>query len=275
MIALLIPDISDATFSENAKGVEEAAKEFNYNVIFYNTGYSFTKEKEAIETLRAHQVDGLIITTNYPDSDYLEHLNNSGYPFVLLRRRSLNNSISYVDVDNFYGGYIAVKHLIKLNHEKIGFVLLPNDSTTVRERMKGALHALSEHKLALNNEFVFQKDKSEESGIMAIKKLMSRKDRPTALFALNDRIAFGAYLETLRMGIDVPNELSIIGFDDLFYSSLPHIEMTTISIPRFEMGMEAMKILAHKLTNPKDKTSSMIFKPQLVVRKTCKEINYK
>jgi len=244
-VGLILPDIRDPFFPEVARGVEDAANERGYHVIYCNIDRDRQKELDAVRNLLQKRVDGLILNGDYVDSGYLDWLRERQVPFVLLRRRLPDPDISLVDVDNVAGARLATGHLIGLGHRDIGFINLPATAYAHAARLDGFRSAMAASGLEVNPEWVRDGDYTTDGGRrLALEILGAGRRRPTAVFAANDRMALGVLEAAGQLGLRAPDDLAVVGYDGLDVGALSMIGLSTIAQPRYEMGYLSLELLA-------------------------------
>jgi len=212
-IGLVLPAITNPIFAESTRGVQDFANDNGYHVILGNSYYQYDKEEKLIKVFRERQVEGLVITTTDPKGRILESLLDDNFPFVLLYSTIRRGPISSVGVDNFLGGYRATEHLIQLNHRRIA-VLAGKFHFSDRSfhRWHGYRQCLKAHHIHYRSDFVLQTRYSLASGREGAKSLLSVENPPTAIFCSNDFLAIGAIEGARKLGLRVPDDLSIVGF---------------------------------------------------------------
>ena len=273
-IGLVINNISDPFFPELAQGIEEKARELGYNVILCNINRSMRSQGERIEMLRSKGVDGIICTTALVDDPHIRKLVDDNFPFVLINRRhydpDLAGKINYVVLDNFSGGYTVIKHLYRLGHDRVAVLAGNFQTSTVIERNKGALQAMKDCGIKQSPRLTIKCDYSFEQAYNATKKLMKMKSPPTAIFSHDDNMALAAREAILEMGLKIPEDIALVGFDDIRTTSLTGIELTTISQKKYEMGELGVKILVENLEKEvPPMVNQLVLKAQMVIRKSC------
>ncbi|HBG16460.1 MAG TPA: LacI family transcriptional regulator [Firmicutes bacterium] len=273
-IGLIIPDICDPFFAQQARGVEDTAKEEGYSVILLNTDEISEAELKAVATLRSIRVAGLMLTSVFPGTDHIENLNKQKVPLVLLNRRCQEIDTNYVINDNQKGAYKATKHLIKLGHKKIGVILGPQRITSVLDRYVGYKKAMAEAGIELSEKYiVYGENLKPSTGEILAEQLLRNNPRPTAILAYCDSLAIGAYAAARNMGLSIPEELALVGYDDIPYAQYFEIPLTTVAQPAYNMGKAACKIILEKIKlggDEKDLESQhIVFEPELVIRKSC------
>lgn len=267
-IGLIVPTISNSVFAESTLGVQEYADQKNIRVILGNSYYKYSQEENLVKVLRESQVDGLIITTTNLKGDILKSLVGENFPFVLLFSTVKNGPFSAVGIDNYRGGYLATEHLISLGHKRICMVA-GNFSMTDRSfhRWHGYKKCLKDKGVPYDKDLLVQTDYSLVGGRDSIKKLLSLPSPPTAVFCSNDYIALGAIKGAREMGLSLPEDLSIVGFDDMQTASYMVPALTTIRQPAFEMGRRAAELLLQMIEKQSKPVQDMM-DTTLVVRES-------
>ena len=272
-IGLIIPDISNPFFPDLARGVEDSAHIYGYNVFLCNTDDNLEKESEYINALKEKYVDGIIFTSSsIPKHEHIMELVKSGIPIVIMDRRVDSEDIYGVFLDNYEGGYIATKHLIDLGHKKIGCITGPLYTKSAKERLEGYKKALVENGMDVDERLIFEGDYKINSGIIGTEKLLGNNENVTAIFACNDLMAYGAYKTIRSYGYKIPDDISIVGFDDIQLSQILEPQLTTIKQPAYDMGLTAARMLIKLVEGKKLKKKIINFKPQLIIRQSTKNI---
>src|SRR5699024_5518343 len=237
-IGLLIPDIVNPFFAELARSIEDRGNELGYNIVICNTDYESEKEEKYLSLLIQKRVDGFILASGFEKLDKVKELMKKNIPIVIVARDLPMFSVNTVALDDFMGGYFAANHLIELGHTNIGIVA--RDLWSNRERLKGFNHSLKEHNLTLNKafEFINEVDNIEAGRKMGKVYLSDKKHRPTAIFACNDLIAAGVIRVAKEHHLEVPKDLSIVGFDNTSIASIIESGLTTVAQPIKGMGKE-------------------------------------
>ncbi|MBH8605474.1 LacI family DNA-binding transcriptional regulator [Thermoactinomyces sp. CICC 10522] len=268
MIGLLIGDIRNPFYAEIARGVEDVAHKSGYMVVFFNSDYDIDRELFYLQAAQQFSFSGLVLMSVLDTQELVPVLKNIKCPIVMLNRyiRSLETDV--VLVDNFQGGYLAAKHLIELGHTRIAHLAGPSLSTASRERIAGFKQALREYGIKINERDIVQGDLRLESGCQFARRWLSQSNRPTGIFVANDIMALGVMDEFQKQGVNIPNDVSIVGYDDLPYAGVKQIGLTTIRQPHYQMGAMAMSFLIERIRNTETFTQRMTFMPELVVRST-------
>lgn len=267
-LGLIVPDIANPFFAEITKGVEEAARKRGFGVLLCTTQGEEAREEEYLRLLRRKRVDGLIIASVTLDDPHLRELQGSKIPFVLVSRLSRRVEAPYVVVDDKKGGRLAVEHLVDLGHEKIAFIGGPANVHSSRERMEAYKEVLKERGLPYDPGWVVFASFSQEAGREAARSLLSGGKRPTAIFAANDLIALGVMEAAEELGLRIPEDLSLVGYNNISYAALPRIQLTTVAQPTYEMGRIAVEYLLSVCSGKTKEKLRCVLPPRLVVRKT-------
>jgi len=266
-IALVFPDISGPFYSTVIRGVEQEAGRHNHNVLIYGT-HGKESSGRYLRTLSS-KVDGLIIMARSVDEDSLWSLERQGVPFVLLGHSNGQLQCSTISVDNDAGAYKAAAHLLGHGHQRIGIITGPENSPDNRGRLQGYQKALLDAGISLHPNMVIPGKFKYEEGQIAINRLLESNPRPTAVLAANDEMAIGAIDAARQRGLRVPEDLAVIGFDDIQMSALTHPSLTTVRQPMQLLGEEAVKLLFDRLNNSNGMPRHEVLDTKLVVRQSC------
>ncbi|MCD4823433.1 MAG: LacI family transcriptional regulator [Phycisphaerae bacterium] len=265
-IGLVVPDITNPFVAEITKHVEDRAAVGDYSLIMCVTNNSLKKEDASIRSLMDRRVDGIII--NHPQSNAqsqcIRQLKQEKFPFVLIGTID-GMETDYVMVDLAEGAYQAVSHLIRQGHKRIAYVRGGNG----RLRLMGYKKALAEHGLGFDEELVVRCGPGLKDGAEAAGKILAMQDRPTAIFALNDFLAMGVMDALKAANLNVPEDMALVGFDDVLLASRLSVPLTTIAQPMEQIGKLAVEILMKKIEKPTHEPWQVMLKPQLVIRESC------
>lgn len=275
-IGLVIPDISNNFFAELAKAVEHHCNEAGYSVVLCNTNNDSAKDRTSVDLLVRRGVDGLIITFSpWEDSPekavFVEEMNHLAVPFISLDSWIDGLTGSGVSIHHSKGGYLATKHLIGLGHSRIGCITGSKHNYSAVRRLKGYTSALLDSGLPFDPEFVEEGDYGYRSGYEAALRLISKG--VTALFVSNDLMAYGAYLAAKESGKRIPADLSIVGFDDLFFSSMLSVPLTTVRQSVDVLGKTACELLFGQMRHEEPEIQYLQLEPRLVVRDSTRSLS--
>lgn len=268
-IGLTVPEIGNPFFGEVAEAVEIAAREKGYTVLFSSTRDDPKQEEVGIDLFLEKQVDGLIWFAPHNKSKLQTVLQQRRVPIVVITPEPVWWDVDSVCVNDTAGAYEATAHLIQLGHRRIGYIAEPDAPTYSQERLKGYKAAFREHHLVTDESLIVRGDFREGSGARAVEALMDCSEPPTAIFAANDLMAIEALARLRTKGYRVPEDVAVVGFDDVKIAAIGGIELTTVSQPKQEVGQEAVRLLIDRLSGEPRATRQVTFNPYLVVRKTC------
>ncbi|HVP79067.1 MAG TPA: LacI family DNA-binding transcriptional regulator [Thermodesulfobacteriota bacterium] len=273
-LGLVITTIANPFYTELSQGIETTAIGLGYNIILCSTNYDLSAEKKYIDMLESKGVDGIIFTSAHMGDPNIIGLAEEEFPIILVNRRTyhpiVRDKVDYVGVDNLRGGFLAVEHLIKLGHERIGVIGGSSESSVGFERLEGGKKALAAYSLEGAGDYFLEGDFLRGSGYQGGRRFLEMERRPTAIFATNDYMALGAYQAIMEGGIKVPEEIALIGFNDIEFTSMKGIELTTIGQKKYEMGALAVKTLVDRIEGRKSgPPEEIILEPELIIRKTC------
>ena len=267
-IALVVPDITNPFFSDIVRGVSDIANRAGYGVILCNTDDRVDRELSYIRLMRRKRVDGLLVCSAKLDAPLNHNLTTEGTPFVLVSRLSADPDIPYVITDDRAGSRLAVEHLVDLGHRRIGFIGGPENVQASRDRMTAYLEVLAEHGIHASDEWRLYAGFTQSAGREAGRRMLSHAKRPSAIFAANDVTALGVLEVAEGLGLRIPQDLSLVGYDDISYASLPRIQLTTIAQPAIEMGQIAADWLFSAIQGDDVPPLQRTLIPRLIVRST-------
>ncbi len=272
IIGLIIPDNTNPYFAEMAWSIEYASKNQGYSVILCNSDGDVNKESSYLDVLIKNQVDGIIIVAAGKSSVNFQKFLGRKTSIVMVDRDSPNVRTDSIQINNGMYGEIATEHLVALGHQKIACITGPRDVTPSFDRVDGYKKALSNNKIPLKDAYIIRGDFRPHGGYLAGCKLLEMDDPPTAIFACNDLMAYGVMRAAVEKGINCPDDLSVVGFDDIYLSTYINPPLTTIKQPRIEMGEEAVFSLIQRLKNPDRLARNIILEADLVIRSSTKKV---
>lgn len=245
-VGLIVPTIANSIHAELIHGIQNSCQEENHSVVIGNTDYAKEPELELLRVFMERRVTGIIQAGTLPDEAYtlMETARDYGIPSVVVWECINRKDISSVGVDNYSASYAMTKHLIQLGHRRIAFIVGPyHRLNRLKQRIEGHAACLRKYDVAVDRELVFERDHSMLSGSEAMRRILEMDPRPTAVFAASDVLAFGALSEIKRVGLKVPEDISIAGFDDIEFAAFADPPLTTIHVPAREMGKQAVRVL--------------------------------
>jgi LacI family transcriptional regulator len=260
-----MPDVMNLFFSELARGVEDAAEKKGYSVILCNSDNKESKEEKYIQILQEKMVDGIILTAS--ENSVKRSLRRRKIPMVLLDRDiSTDEKVGRITVDNEEGTYNATKLLIEKGCKNIGFISSNKTTKSSGQRLRGYENAILESKINLDKDKIFLQNYTIETGYKGTVSLLE-KTNIDGICCGNDLIAIGAIKALKERGIKIPQDVKVIGFDDISISKYMDPPLTTIRQPIYEMGEEAVGMLIDVINN-KEMEMSKVLKTELIVRET-------
>jgi LacI family transcriptional regulator len=272
-IGMLVTTSTNPFFGEVVKGVERSCYHQNYNLILCNTEGDTERMKASIDTLLQKRVDGLILMCSTLEGEKLDIFDQyPSIPVVVMDWGPMLFESDKIQDNSFLGGYLATKHLIESGHTEIGCITGPLNRHQALMRYEGYKKALNEHHIAINPDWIVESDFECDGGAKSLEVLMSRGALPTSLFICNDMMAMGAINVAHDKGIHVPNDLSIIGYDDIHIAKFMSPSLTTIHQPKYRLGKTAVETLLAKIEKTSLAADVVQLEPSLVVRGSVKNL---
>lgn len=265
-IAFLIPDVDNPIYAKYLKHIENHGQELGYNIVMCSTENNPNKESRHITSMRQKRVDGFIIASKFSNVTLLEELIAEDFPVSLFAHERSELSIDSVSADDYVGGYQATKHLLSLGHREIAVIV--EESFSGRERLSGYSRALTEEGIELDESLVLFSDSTMEGAKVQAGKLLDRNTRPTAIFGYNDLSAIGAMMAAKERGIRIPDELSVIGYDNTSLCDIVEPPLTSIDMPVEELGRKVMDLLVGKIEGTEKTKQRIRLLPTIVIRQS-------
>lgn len=249
-VGVIIPDISSLFFSELARGIEDIATMYKYNIILCNSDQRMEKELQLINTLLEKQVDGLLFMGAEIKEDHLQALTSTSVPTVLAATRDADNVLPSVSIDHYQSGYDATEALVQRGHKRIAMITGPlNDPLSGLMRFEGYKKALIDAGIGLVDELVATGNLFYESGLSLTKQFLQLPEPPTAIFAANDEMAIGAIHAIQDSGLNVPGDIEVIGHDNIRLVEMVRPRLTSVVQPMYDIGAVAMRLLTKYMNN--------------------------
>ena len=268
-LGLILTDILNPFFAELARGVESITYKNDFSLLIANTDEDIEREKTILNTFIEKHVDGiLLVPATSKASTHLQEIIEKQIPLVLVDRNAENISVDTVMVDNEIGAYRAVSHLIERGHEKIAMILDNPDISTNMERLAGYRRALLDYGLVTNDLLVRCCQYTTQSAHEIVYELLKEKDRPTALFTANNFITIGAIRAIFNMGMRIPEDVALVGFDDLGISQIGYPTVTAVVQPVYELGQTAAQRLLARLAGDKGVPQEIRLQTSFIVRQS-------
>lgn len=273
-IGLILGDINNPFYSLLTEGVIMECEKEGYNVIVVNTSYATDIGNRYIKVLLGKGIDGLIITT----INFTENILNSNIiniPYILVSLNSDIQYINYVTADDYNGGLLAAEYLIKLGHRKIYFLTVA-EVVSAGNRVQAFKDVIKKYEISNNDSSISKPLINEHGSYSEVKKIIKNGNKYTAFIAGNDSLAIGAMRAIYEAGLKIPEDISIIGYDNISVASILKTPLTTVEQPKFELGSIGAKRLLAMLKDPiaaGKKPMRRILPTKLIIRKSCKKIN--
>jgi LacI family transcriptional regulator len=268
-IGLIIPDITNPFFAELAQGVGDYAHQSHYNIFLCNSNWDIIREKESLNNLFNNRADGIIITPVSNDISHIIEMNDK-IPVVFAANQPKCEELSYVVTDNHKAASLVMDYLIKLGHRRIAFVGGTKADYGTSSRLEGYLDSFKKYQIPVNPDFIMQGQLTTQSGYTLVKEMLLKSELPTSIVACNDMVALGVIQAIEEYGLNVPKDISVIGFDDISFSSLNKIQLTTVFQDKYKIGELSVKLLLDRIIHKnEDVSNNHILEPKLIIRKTC------
>ena len=266
IIGLVVSDITNPFFPELVRGVEKNAIQHGYEVFLFNTDYDSRRAAIITRKLIEQKVDGIIIMTTEIEIGLVNNLTSVAIPLVLLDWGITGNLVSNIKENFMVGIDEAINHLVELGHKEIAFISGPLNLKTAITRKEAFLTSLNKYQGILTDPVIIEGDFKIEGGELAVTQILSSRKLPTAIFAANDLMAIGAINRIKNRGLRVPHDISVIGLDDIFIASKIDPPLTTINLPRYEIGKMAWRLLHRLIQNKMGGGREEVVDTRLVVR---------
>jgi DNA-binding LacI/PurR family transcriptional regulator len=266
-IALILPTITNPFYPEIIEAIERTASERDYQTLFCSTHLNFELGRQQMERMMSRWIDGYIIMGSSMDIADVHQYFQQGLPIVLCdwQENEAPEGIPQVSVDFYRAGQLAAQHLLDLGHHKLGVIF---DAPQQTLRLEGFLSVLQAAEITLSREMKQVSASTLESGYLAAKNLLAQAERPTAIFATTDWLALGAIDAVLDAGLRVPEDISIIGLDDIMLSAHLRPPLTSIAVPKLQLAREAISLLFGQMDGDKDVSARRLIEPYLIVRQS-------
>lgn len=268
-IGVLVPDLGTGYIGEIIRGIDSELGLKDLDLILYTTHRTASKEASYVANLATGMVDGLLLVLPRSPADFIGTLTQHNFPFVLIDHQGIGPDCPSVGAANWQGGFTATEYLIKLGHQRIGFITGWMDLGCALERLDGYRSALRTNHIPEGPELIYEGTFFQPDGFTGASTLLDIPDPPTAIFASNDVMAMGVMDAVRNKGLRVPDDVSVIGFDDIPQASLIRPALTTIRQPLEKMGRVATQMLLELLNQPQKKAGRIELPTELILRDSC------
>lgn len=270
-IGVIIRDVQNPFYPAVIKGIEDTAWSLDHIVCLCNSEGHSERELSFLKSLLQRKVDGVLLATaSLNDNPAIEVLEQENIPYVIINRHpgtTANNN--YVGIDNKQAARLATEHLVALGRKKIAVIRGPEDYSTSQERTAGYVEVMRKHDYPIPPGFMPRGDYGVDGGYQAVTGLLKLPDRPDAIFCANDLMAFGVTEKLFEEGIRVPQDISIVGCDNIYFSKYLRTPLTTVDYPKYEMGRIAVEMLLDVIEEKVREKRQVILSPQLIIRDSC------
>lgn len=269
-IGLIISDLQNPFYSKVAQGVEEAARARGYSTILVNTNEREEDERQAVRVLRSKRVDGMLIHPTQGNSEHILQLRREGIPFVLINRHIDEVNPDYIINNNQKGAYMAMRHLLELGHRRVLHISGPERISSVRERIIGYKQALSEFNIPFDERLLVHTLLDMQSAYETTLRVLRGGITPTAIYTYSDLLAIGALKALRELNLKVPDDISLVGYDDIDFAAFLEVPLTTIRQQMYEIGRQAVELLIGIIHDPSYQPGKyrIVLDPELVIRRS-------
>lgn len=265
-LGLVIPDVANPFFSEVVRGAEHAAYAEGYTVFLCNTDENPQRELAILHLLEEQRVDGVVLCSSRLDDEALRNTVERHPTVVLVNRPLAGNEVGTILLNDKSGGQLLTEHLLGTGHRAIGFLSGPLASRSGRKRAEGYQEALAAYDVPHRAEWTVHCAPTVLGGYQSARDLLNRHPELTAIFCYNDLVAIGTLQACAELGRKIPDDLAIVGFDDIPLAALVTPPLTTCRVPRYEVGAQAMRLLLDRVNGCTDACTEICLSPELIVR---------
>ena len=268
-LGVLLPNIMDSFYAEVLSGIERVARIKKYNILFCNTDHNTVIEHKSIRMLLEKRVDGILISPTEKDEQYIKLLSETNIPFVLLKTRTDLIKCDNVSVDVTQGAYLAVNHLIKKGYKKIFHIYSHVQNLDSKERIEGCIKAFKKNRITLDRLEMIYAERKLNVFYEITKKKINYEGEKIGIFVFDDEMALSVCKAISEKGFKIPEQVGIVGYDNVKYSPYFSKSLTTVHYPKYEMGFKGAELLIKRIKLKKSfKPIKIILKPKLITRET-------
>ena len=268
-IGLVVSDNSNPYYARVVKGVEAYLSLQGYQPLIFNNNEDAEKELLFIKELRSINVAGVILTPALGNTDSVDLLKKFRIPYVLANRYLDRNKDNYVIVNDYQAGYIATRYLIEKRGKKVLFINGNEQISAARERFEGYLSAMKEMGVTVKKDWIYNNNTTQEDGYNQTRKILSMHKPPYSLLCFSDYVAIGAMKAIYEKGLRIPQDVAVMGIDDIDLFAFVHPGLTTVNVPKRELGHKSAELLISLIRDPeKVKGRQIVLEPKLVIRES-------
>lgn len=269
VILIVSPNVTNPYYAHILSGIGDVATKLGYSALIYNTEDDKSREREALEMLRKHRADGAILMASNTNSGWLLEYSNE-FPLVQCSEYDPQVDIPHVSIDNYQATQEAMEYLIDLGHRQIAIISSENDYISTRLRLQAYRDTLTQRGIACNEDYIIyaSRDYSFKSGKSKAKELLKVEPRPTAIFCISDTLALGAITAAKELGFSVPDDVTVVGFDDVEHTTMFHPYITTVAQPCYDLGKQSAYLLCSLMRQETQIPRQTILDHKLIVRES-------
>ena len=270
IIGLLVPNLDNGYVGTIMRGIDQELERANYDLILYTSHRHPSNESSYVSAIANGLTEGLLLVAPLVPTAYLDVLRQQNFPYVLIDQVDTTDNSTVVEATNWQGAYEATRYLVQLGHMRIAFITGLRAVRSAVDRLHGYQAALTDSNIPVIEEFIIEGDYQQQTGYETTKRLLqSVNPLPTAIFVSNDLTAFGAIEAARECGLSIPDDISIIGFDDIPQTSLVYPKLTTVRQPLEQMGKVAVKMLLERIEDRSLPPQRVVLATQLIIRDSC------
>jgi LacI family transcriptional regulator len=267
VIGLLVPNLDNAYVGTITQGIDQALAHANYDLMLYTSHRHPGKESYFASAIPNGLTEGLLLIAPLVPTEYLDSLRQQNFPYVVIDQADDTEKSNVVEATNWHGAYEATRYLIELGHRRIAFIRGASAIRSATERLRGYKAALANYDIPIRDELILEGDYQQRTAYELTRRLLDTPiDRPTAIFASNDHSAFGAMDAVRDVGLQMPYDISIVGFDDIPQASIVYPKLTTVRQPLEQMGSVAVKMLLAQIEDRSLPPQRVVLATQLIIR---------
>lgn len=270
-VGVIIPDISSIFFAELARGIEDIATMYNYNIILSNSDQNKEKELHLINTMLGKQVDGLVFMGGKITDDHIREFKTSSVPIALAATVDESGETPAVNINYEQASYDATKLLLSHNNEQVAFVAGPEDTVINHQKLEGYKRAMKEHGHDAVDKWIVTGDYTYDSGIEAFDQLLEMEDRPSAVFVSADEMALGVIHGAQDKGMKVPEDIEVFGFDNTRLATMVRPTLSTVVQPMYDIGAVAMRLLTKYMNKEEVEEQNVILPHRIIERNSTQQ----
>ena len=269
LLGVIVPEVSDSFVNEIVNGIECVTKMYGYDILLANTYSEKSQELKSIDLLKAKQVEGIVMISWTLDEDHIKSINNSGIPATYISKTAQTFDVYTVSTNNEDATYDMTKYLIDKGHKEIALIMTSEADTILEtERRRGYERALTDNNIAINPDIIRYGNTDHDNGYKVMAELLDEGIKPDAVFVTGDEAAIGAINAILDKGYNVPNDISVAGFNNTKLSKMYRPKLTTVGQPLYDMGAVAMRMVIKMINGETLEEKKFVLPYELIERES-------